>query len=213
MLTVVRDVQESRQFPAEMVVHDKEGLRKHMEDHPKCEFCGTHHFGSDELFEHLRSNHFWCTVCHQLGQQVYFPSFQSYSDHLRRAAKTPMQNSLLQTIDCFDIHDLFACSSEHFRCMEPECSEAMIAFPTIGELRLHSAAEHLGRHGFGRTRRGQMRIELIPPDLHLPRGPRVSCLSCTAQFPTPLLLLLEAVWRVPCACAGRAEGEGQGPWQ
>ncbi len=41
--------------------------------HPLCEFCMTRYMDKDELYRHLRRDHFICHFCEADGQQKFFP--------------------------------------------------------------------------------------------------------------------------------------------
>ena len=40
--------------------------------HPMCEFCNARFLDNDELFRHLRRDHFFCHFCDADGSQVYY---------------------------------------------------------------------------------------------------------------------------------------------
>lgn len=89
------------------------------EAHPECEFCAERLFDSDALFEHMRSKHVLCYVCHtSTGAHRYFPSTAALRAHLVR---------------------------EHHACRHPDCELSCIAFATAAELKTHRALEHSKR--------------------------------------------------------------------
>jgi len=40
--------------------------------HPLCEFCTVRFFDKDELYKHLRKDHYYCHFCDADGKQVFF---------------------------------------------------------------------------------------------------------------------------------------------
>lgn len=75
-------LQAMRQFPSELQAMDKAGLKEHLKEHPRCQFCNAYFFGVDELYDHMRTQHFWCYVCAGMGRHVYFPTSIALLDHL-----------------------------------------------------------------------------------------------------------------------------------
>ena len=41
--------------------------------HPLCKFCEVRYVDDDELFRHLRRDHFFCHFCDADGIQEYYP--------------------------------------------------------------------------------------------------------------------------------------------
>lgn len=66
-----------------MAVYDREALKRHLTEHSMCEYCKTYYYGVDELFDHLRTAHYWCSICQEQGSHVYFPTLEAYDAHLR----------------------------------------------------------------------------------------------------------------------------------
>ena len=81
-------------FPSEHKLYTRNELTRHRREgdpddlshkgHPQCEFCDERYFGKDELFFHLKKNHFWCHFCEQSGNQDYYPNFESLKSHFRK---------------------------------------------------------------------------------------------------------------------------------
>lgn len=56
-----------------------------MADHPRCDFCDVHMYSGDELYEHMREQHFTCDICQRRGSYVHFTSADALTGHLRCA--------------------------------------------------------------------------------------------------------------------------------
>ena len=71
----------------ELVRHRREGDPddKSYKGHPSCEFCGDRYFDKDELFFHLKNNHFWCHFCEVEGNQDYYQNYGMLKVHFREA--------------------------------------------------------------------------------------------------------------------------------
>ena len=86
--------------------------------HPLCEFCEERFFDDEELFKHLRKDHYFCHFCDADGFQYFYAE---YSD-LRRH---------------FD--------KDHFLCTEPECEEQkFVVFRTEIDFKGHRLERHSG---------------------------------------------------------------------
>ena len=51
--------------------------------HKACPFCQETFYDADTLFEHNRSQHFWCTLCTQQQREVCFREGAHLTQHLR----------------------------------------------------------------------------------------------------------------------------------
>jgi len=119
----------NRYFPRELEIFKGAEFQRHMESHPKCEYCGHRYFGKDELFNHMKKKHCLCHLCHARGERhVYFENTQHYRQHLQES---------------------------HFVCSEPDCVDCLIAFNSVQELNSHLADVHgiraVARGGGGRA--------------------------------------------------------------
>ena len=54
-------------------------------EHPRCDFCNLHMYSGDELFEHMREQHFTCDICQRAGSFLHFTSSDTLIGHLRWA--------------------------------------------------------------------------------------------------------------------------------
>ncbi|KAF2356929.1 Zinc finger RING-type [Trinorchestia longiramus] len=53
--------------------------------HPLCEFCDMRYLDSDELFRHLRKDHFYCHFCDADGLHQYYDDYPALRQHFRRS--------------------------------------------------------------------------------------------------------------------------------
>ena len=81
-------------FPFEHKTYSRTDLVRHRRSgdpdnkshkgHPQCAFCDERYFGKDELYFHLKKNHFWCHFCEQEGiQDEYYPDYKALKDHFQ----------------------------------------------------------------------------------------------------------------------------------
>ncbi len=99
--------------------------------HPKCGFCETYYYSSDELYEHCRDKHEVCFICKNYFKKPYeyFENYKALFEHF---------------------------TNDHFICDERDCLEKkFIVFPSELELKAHRGAEHL------KDKKGQQRSEKI----------------------------------------------------
>lgn len=68
-------------FAAERKIYTRQELAQHMKagdadagyrGHPLCEFCDVRYLDTDELFRHLRKDHFFCHFCDVEGSNEYY---------------------------------------------------------------------------------------------------------------------------------------------
>lgn len=72
----------SQIFPGEMRYYTKQELSRHKRigdldnrshrGHPLCEFCRVRYLDRDELYRHLRKEHFFCHICDGEGIQQFY---------------------------------------------------------------------------------------------------------------------------------------------
>ena len=78
--------------------------------HPWCLFCQEPFFGENELYRHMRTEHYQCHICEEDNHQ-YWKDYDELESHFR---------------------------DEHFLCEHQECKEAkFVVFRTMQELRDH----------------------------------------------------------------------------
>lgn len=82
----------------ELATHKRKGDRadKSHRGHPICEFCDRRYFDSDELYKHLRKDHYFCHFCDADGLNHYYNTYDDLRIHFRK---------------------------EHFLCEEEGCKE------------------------------------------------------------------------------------------
>uniref|UniRef100_A0A182NHA2 RING-type E3 ubiquitin transferase n=1 Tax=Anopheles dirus TaxID=7168 RepID=A0A182NHA2_9DIPT len=92
---------------------DKVGHR----GHPLCEYCDTRFLDKDELFRHLRKDHFFCHYCDADGRNYFYSDYVSLREHFR---------------------------TDHFLCEEGECEQEQFTsvFRSEIDLRAHRASVH-----------------------------------------------------------------------
>ncbi|XP_055007335.1 LOW QUALITY PROTEIN: E3 ubiquitin-protein ligase ZNF598-like [Boleophthalmus pectinirostris] len=85
--------------------------------HPLCKFCYVRYLDNDELFKHLRKDHFFCHFCDADGSQEYYCDYQKLSEHFRQS---------------------------HYLCEEGQCATEKFthAFRTEIDFKGHKAAVH-----------------------------------------------------------------------
>ncbi|KAL3877270.1 hypothetical protein ACJMK2_035002 [Sinanodonta woodiana] len=90
---------------------------KSYKGHPLCEFCDVRYLDKDELYKHLRKDHYFCHFCDADGIQDY------YSDYI------PLKHHFKE---------------QHFLCEEGECVSKNFehAFRSEIDLRAHRASMH-----------------------------------------------------------------------
>ncbi|OQR99093.1 hypothetical protein ACHHYP_07419 [Achlya hypogyna] len=114
-------------FIQEQTLFSKEALKKHTNKgnpeqgfmgHPKCDFCASRFYSNNELYEHLRKNHFECEIClHGHGiENRYYKDYNDLENHFR---------------------------AEHFLCEEPSClAQKFIVFKDHIQFQSHMASAH-----------------------------------------------------------------------
>ncbi|XP_071444405.1 E3 ubiquitin-protein ligase ZNF598 [Hetaerina americana] len=85
--------------------------------HPLCQFCDQRYMDNDELFRHLRRDHFFCHFCDADGLHHYYSSYECLREHYR---------------------------AEHYLCEEENCVEEKFTsvFRTDIDLKAHKAQVH-----------------------------------------------------------------------
>lgn len=120
-------VEHLRIFPRERTAYTKKDLLRHQhsgdpEDtshrgHPMCQFCNVRYFDNDELYRHLRREHYYCHFCGDDYRLQYYRSYEFLRAHFRQ---------------------------EHFLCEEGDCKNETFtaAFRTEIDLKAHKAQQH-----------------------------------------------------------------------
>ncbi|XP_037074871.1 E3 ubiquitin-protein ligase ZNF598-like, partial [Pollicipes pollicipes] len=113
-------------FTSERKLYNRERLALHRRKgdpdnsshrgHPLCKYCEKRYVDNDELFLHLRRDHFYCHLCEADGEQIFYDDYSHLADHFRE---------------------------EHFLCEQGECLEKkFIVFRTNIDLQAHRATAH-----------------------------------------------------------------------
>lgn len=114
-------------FTSERKVYTRQDLASHRrvgdkddtayKGHPLCEFCDQRYLDKDELYKHLRKDHFYCHFCDVHGSQDYFSDYDVLRDHFR---------------------------SQHYLCEEGECADVKFenAFRSQIDFKSHRATFH-----------------------------------------------------------------------
>ncbi|XP_035788924.1 E3 ubiquitin-protein ligase ZNF598-like [Anopheles albimanus] len=115
---------------------DKVGHR----GHPLCEYCDTRFLDKDELFRHLRKDHFFCHYCDADGRNYFYGDYASLRKHFQ---------------------------SDHFLCEEGECEQEQFTsvFRSEIDLRAHRATAHgkaMNREANKQTRRLELEFSYAP---------------------------------------------------
>lgn len=114
-------------FPFERKCYNRKDLALHRRlgdpddtshrGHPLCEFCDVRYVDTDELYRHLRREHFFCHFCDADGKNQYYKDHMFLKTHFR---------------------------TEHFLCEEGDCANETFtgAFRTSIDLQAHRALHH-----------------------------------------------------------------------
>jgi len=86
--------------------------------HPLCEFCDQRFIDDEELFKHLRKDHYFCHFCDADGFQYFYSEYGDLREHFQK---------------------------DHFLCTEPECEEQkFVVFRTEIDIKGHRLERHSG---------------------------------------------------------------------
>nr|AAN71369.1 RE33889p [Drosophila melanogaster] len=127
---------------AELQLHNTKGdpdNRSHR-GHPLCEYCNKRYVDRDELFRHLRREHYFCHFCDADGCNEFYNDYADLAEHFR---------------------------AEHFLCEEGKCATEQFvgAFRNEIEYKAHVANVHgksLNKQQAKQTRTLQVEITLGP---------------------------------------------------
>ncbi|CAH1707544.1 unnamed protein product [Aphis gossypii] len=137
-------------FPSQRRWYNSDELTRHEEcgdpdntshrGHPECQFCNVRYLDKDELYKHLRKEHFYCHFCDADGIQDYYMSY----DWLRK-----------------HYYD------NHYLCEEGNCVNEQFTsvFRTSIDLQAHKAQTHsrdLGKQGYKEARTLKLEFNLRP---------------------------------------------------
>ncbi|XP_076043290.1 E3 ubiquitin-protein ligase ZNF598 [Oratosquilla oratoria] len=104
---------------SQLALHRRKGDAddKSHRGHPLCEFCESRFMDNDELFRHLRRDHFFCHFCDADGIYQYYDDYDALREHFR---------------------------SDHYLCEEGNCIEERFTsvFRTKLDLQAHCTQQH-----------------------------------------------------------------------
>ncbi|XP_055859365.1 E3 ubiquitin-protein ligase ZNF598 [Episyrphus balteatus] len=104
---------------AELMLHRRKGDpdNKSHRGHPLCEYCDKRYLDRDELFRHLRRDHYFCHFCDADGCNEFYKNYDSLRNHFKK---------------------------DHFLCEEGRCAEEEFtgAFRTDIDYKAHIANVH-----------------------------------------------------------------------
>ncbi|KAJ6644453.1 E3 ubiquitin-protein ligase [Pseudolycoriella hygida] len=108
--------------------------------HPRCEFCDRRYLDRDELFRHLRREHYYCHFCDADGLNHYYADYEALRAHFQ---------------------------SNHYLCEDESCAEEKFTsvFRTEIDLRAHIASTHgksLGKLATKQARTLEVEFTLAP---------------------------------------------------
>lgn len=126
----------------ELLLHCRKGDpdNKSHRGHPLCEYCNKRYLDRDELFRHLRREHYFCHFCDAEGFNEFYKNYDSLRNHFRK---------------------------DHFLCEEGKCGKEEFtgAFRTEIDFKAHVANVHgksLNKQQVKQTRTLQLEITLGP---------------------------------------------------
>ncbi|CAF0740473.1 unnamed protein product [Rotaria sordida] len=112
-------------FPHERKCYTRHDLVQHIrcgdrddtsfKGHPLCRFCDDHFLDVDQLYQHMRKEHYYCHLC--TDDNVYYSDFDLLRDHYR---------------------------SNHYLCEIGQCKDVQFTnvFSSEIDFRAHQAAQH-----------------------------------------------------------------------
>lgn len=126
----------------DLALHNRKGDAddKSHRGHPLCEYCDVRYLDRDELFRHLRREHYFCHFCDADGSNQFYEDYPSLRDHFHR---------------------------EHFVCDDGECVNEQFTgvFRTEFDLKVHQAKQHsssLGKMAAKQARTLELEFSLVP---------------------------------------------------
>ena len=55
-----------------------------MKGHPNCEYCDNRYFDNEDLYKHLRKDHYFCHFCDADGLQAFYADYPNLRGHFAR---------------------------------------------------------------------------------------------------------------------------------
>lgn len=108
--------------------------------HPLCKYCNCRYLDRDELFRHLRREHYYCHFCDADGSNQFYDDYESLREHFK---------------------------AEHYICEEGDCAQEKFTavFRSDIDLRAHKASmhgKHLGKVATKQARTLEFEFTLAP---------------------------------------------------
>lgn len=145
-------------FPSERKAYTRQELAQHRRQgdkddtsykgHPLCRFCDERYMDNDELFKHLRKDHYYCHFCESDGSQDYYSDYADLKEHFK---------------------------AKHFLCEEGDCANTQFthAFRSRIDFQAHQANLH--SRSMSKTQAKQARtievdIQLAPRNRRRDKG-------------------------------------------
>lgn len=127
---------------SELALHRRKGDADNTSHrgHPLCNFCDKRYVDGDELFRHLRRDHYFCHFCDADGLNQFYCAYEDLREHFRDA---------------------------HFLCEEGECKDEKFTrvFRTDIDFRAHRAQVHsqsMGKAAARQARTLELEFTLAP---------------------------------------------------
>ncbi|XP_062589412.1 E3 ubiquitin-protein ligase ZNF598-like [Saccostrea cucullata] len=145
-------------FPSERKVYNRQDLAQHRRQgdkddtsykgHPLCQFCDERYMDNDELFKHLRKDHYYCHFCETDGSHDYYSDYADLKDHFR---------------------------AKHFLCEEGDCANTQFthAFRSKIDFQAHQSNNHsktLSKSQAKQARTIEVDIQLAPRNRRRDKG-------------------------------------------
>lgn len=126
----------------DLALHNRKGDAddKSHRGHPLCEYCDVRYLDRDELFRHLRREHYYCHFCDADGSNQFYEDYPSLREHFQR---------------------------DHFVCDEGSCATEQFTgvFRTDIDLKAHQAKHHsatMGKFAAKQARTLELEFSLVP---------------------------------------------------
>lgn len=126
----------------DLALHNRKGDAddKSHRGHPLCEYCDVRYLDRDELFRHLRKEHYFCHFCDLDGSNQFYEDYPSLRDHFQQ---------------------------KHFVCDEGSCADEQFTgvFRTEIDLKVHQAKQHsasMGKMAAKQARTLELEFSLVP---------------------------------------------------
>lgn len=98
--------------------------------HPLCKYCDCRFLDRDELFRHLRKEHYYCHFCDADGSNQFYADYESLREHFR---------------------------TEHFLCEEGDCAQEQFTAVFRSDIDLKGHITHIHGKSMGKVASKQAR--------------------------------------------------------